>query len=94
MITRNSDFSLPRMISCVKVKFRVIIFHYRAKNDNLELGISTSKHDLSYVKVKELFWTLSSLFIIKATMYTLTDFTLALFCCTTYRTTKFMAVEL
>ena len=41
----------------------------------------------------ELFWTLSSLFIIKATMYTLTDITLT-FCCTTYNTTKFMAVEL
>ena len=26
-------------------KFRVIVFQYRAKNDNLELGIFTSKHD-------------------------------------------------
>ena len=33
------------MIPYVKVKFRVIVFQYRAKNDNLELGIFTSKHD-------------------------------------------------
>ena len=26
-------------------KFRVIVFQYRAKNDNLELGIFTSEHD-------------------------------------------------
>ena len=44
-ITRNSDFSLPSMISYVKVKFRVIVFQYGAKNDNSELGIFTSKHD-------------------------------------------------
>ena len=32
-------------------RFRVIVFQYRAKNDNSELGIFTSKHDL-IVKVK------------------------------------------
>ena len=26
-------------------RFRVIVFQYRAKNDNSELGIFTSKHD-------------------------------------------------
>ena len=32
-------------------RFRVIVFQYRAKNDNSELGIFTSKHD-PIVKVK------------------------------------------
>ena len=39
------EFSLPRMIRYIKVKFRVIVSQYRAKNDNSELGIFTSKHD-------------------------------------------------
>ena len=39
----NSEFSLPRMVPYAKVKFQVIVFGYRTKIDNWELGIVTSK---------------------------------------------------
>ena len=39
----NSEFSLPSMVPYVKVKFQVTVFGYRAKIDNSELGIVTSK---------------------------------------------------
>ena len=39
----NSEFSLPSMVLHVKVKFHLIIFGYRAKIDNSELEIVTSK---------------------------------------------------
>ena len=39
----NSEFSLPNMVPYVKVKFQVIVFGYRAKIDNSELRIVTSK---------------------------------------------------
>ena len=50
-ITRNLEFSLPSMIPHV---FRVIVFQYKAKNDNSELGIFTSKHDSMCHKISEL----------------------------------------
>ena len=47
-IARNSEFSLPSMISRVMEKFRVIFFMHRAKNDNSELGIHlTGNSDIS-----------------------------------------------
>ena len=39
----NSEFSLPSMVPCVKVKFQVIVLGNRAKIDHSELGIVTSK---------------------------------------------------
>ena len=39
----NSEFSLLSMVPQVKVKFQVIVFGYRAKIDNSEIGIVTSK---------------------------------------------------
>ena len=50
-ITQNLEFSLPSMIPYV---FRVIVFQYKAKNDNSELGIFTSKHDSMCHKISEL----------------------------------------
>ena len=35
----NSEFLLPRMVPCVKLKLRVIVFWYRAKIDNSELEL-------------------------------------------------------
>ena len=39
----NSEFSLPSMVPCVKVKLQVIVLGYRKKMDSLELEIVTSK---------------------------------------------------
>ena len=50
-ITRNLEFSLPSRIPYV---FRVIVFQYKAKNDNSELRIFTSKHDSMCHKISEL----------------------------------------
>ena len=47
-MARNSEFSLPSMIPYVKVKFQVIVFMYRAKNDKSELEIHvTGNSELS-----------------------------------------------
>ena len=42
------------MIPYVKVKYRVIVSGHRAKEDNLELGIFTSKYDSTCHKKSEL----------------------------------------
>ena len=47
-ITPKSELLLPSLIPNVKEKFRVIVLRYKAKSDNLELGIFTSKHDSTY----------------------------------------------
>ena len=39
----NSKFSLPGLVPYAKVKFEVIVFGYRTKIDNSELGIVNSK---------------------------------------------------
>ena len=39
----NSDFSLSSMVPYTKVKFEVVVFGYRTKIDNSELGIVTPK---------------------------------------------------
>ena len=39
----NSEFSLLSMVPYTKVNFEVIVFGYRTKIDNSELGIVTSK---------------------------------------------------
>ena len=45
-ITRNSDFAFKVKISRRK-KFRVIVFRYRANNDNLELGFCFQSENLT-----------------------------------------------
>ena len=39
----NSEFSLSNIVPYVEVKFRVIVFEFRAKNDNSKLRTVTSK---------------------------------------------------
>ena len=47
----NSEFLLPSMAPCVKLKLRVIVFWHRAKNDNSEFELSLPTNSMCQRKI-------------------------------------------
>ena len=47
----NSEFLLPSMVPCVKLKLRVIVFWYQAKRDNSKLELSLPTNSMCHGKI-------------------------------------------